>query len=76
MSTRYFEFIGGTSAKFWEIALAGNTITVRFGRIGTHGQTQTKIFADDPVAARTAQRLIREKLGKGYAEKGPPTAKG
>jgi predicted DNA-binding WGR domain protein len=66
---RYFEFVGGTSHKFWEIDQAGNTVIVRFGRIGTSGQTQQKIFANEATAATTAQRLVREKLGKGYVEK-------
>jgi predicted DNA-binding WGR domain protein len=67
---RYFEYVGGSSRKFWEIGVAGSTITVRFGRIGTAGQTQQKIFGDEESAGRTAQRLIREKLAKGYVEKG------
>ena len=70
--TRHFEFVGGNSSKFWEISLAGSSISVRFGRIGTTGQEQTKVFADDATAARTAHRLIREKLAKGYLAKSPP----
>ena len=69
---RYFEFVGGNSSKFWEIDLAGNQITVRFGRIGANGQSQTKVFADPALATKTAQGLIREKLGKGYVEKPLP----
>lgn len=73
---RHFEFVRGASSKFWEIALSGNTITVRFGRIGANGQTQQKILADDDVAARAASGLIRQKLRKGYIEKpaSPPQA--
>jgi predicted DNA-binding WGR domain protein len=67
--TRYFEFIGGGSRKFWEITLAGNAYTVRFGRIGTDGQSKTKQFGDAKAAARDAERLIAEKVGKGYMEK-------
>ena len=66
---RYLEFVGGASRKFWEIDRMGNTLTVRFGRIGTSGQTQQKIFADEATAITAAQRLLREKLGKGYVEK-------
>jgi predicted DNA-binding WGR domain protein len=65
---RYFEFVGGASRKFWEIDRAGHTVTVRFGRIGTSGQTQQKICADEATAVATAQRLVREKVGKGYVE--------
>ena len=65
---RRFEFVGGTSRKFWEIGLVGSEVTVRFGRIGTAGQSQQKLFADAATASRTAERLVREKLAKGYAE--------
>ena len=43
-TVRRLEFIEGQSAKFWEIAQNGCSVTVRFGRIGTQGQTQTKTF--------------------------------
>ena len=66
---RYFEFVAGSSDKFWEVVVKDNTLTVRFGRIGTQGQTQTKIFADANIAAHAARRLIAEKSGKGYKEK-------
>ncbi|HUY88553.1 MAG TPA: DNA ligase [Pirellulales bacterium] len=67
-ATRHFELIEGKSAKFWEISAAGNQVTVRFGRIGAQGQTQTKTFADAEAAARHVQKLIDEKTGKGYVE--------
>src|SRR6185369_8536198 len=44
---RYFAFNSGSSRKFWEITLANNSFTVRFGRIGTSGQSQQKTFADE-----------------------------
>jgi predicted DNA-binding WGR domain protein len=65
---RRFEFIGGSSQKFWEIALAGKSFTVRFGRIGTAGQSQTKSFADEAKAKREVENLIAEKVKKGYVE--------
>jgi predicted DNA-binding WGR domain protein len=67
-SVRRFEFIGGASRKFWEISLSGDSFTVRFGRIGTAGQSQTKTFADEAKAKREAESLIAEKLRKGYVE--------
>jgi len=66
---RYFEFVEGTSSKFWEISVAGTDVTVRFGRIGTGGQTKTKSFADEAAAREHADNLIEEKTGKGYVEK-------
>jgi predicted DNA-binding WGR domain protein len=65
---RRFELIGGGSKKFWEISQSGSSITVRFGRIGTTGQEQTKSFADASAAAREVNRLIAEKVKKGYTE--------
>jgi len=65
---RHFEFIDATSAKFWEIAINGNEVTVRFGRIGTEGQTQVKTLADAGVATKHAERLIKSKTAKGYCE--------
>ncbi|MBM4075910.1 MAG: WGR domain-containing protein, partial [Planctomycetes bacterium] len=41
---------------------------VRFGRIGTQGQTRTKSFAESTGTQRDAERLIREKLANGYVE--------
>lgn len=68
---RYFEFVGGTSAKFWEISTGGSEVTVRFGRIGTEGQMQVKRLADAGAAARHAEKLIAQKVGKGYRETAP-----
>lgn len=66
--SRRFEFVGGSSAKFWEISRAGRDVTVRYGRIGSAGQTVHKSLADDAAAVRHADKLIREKLAKGYVE--------
>lgn len=65
---RYFEFVGGTSAKFWEIGASGSEVTIRFGRIGTEGQTQRKTLANASAAAKHAEKLIAQKVGKGYRE--------
>jgi predicted DNA-binding WGR domain protein len=67
-SARRFEFVGGSSRKFWEVSQAGASISVRFGRIGTAGQEQSKTFADESGAAREIERLIAEKVKKGYVE--------
>ncbi len=66
---RHFEFVGGASQKFWEISLSDKSFIVRFGRIGTAGQSQTKSFADEARAKREAESLIAEKVKKGYVEK-------
>lgn len=67
-SQRRFEFIEGGSKKFWEIGQTGCDMTLRYGRIGTNGQTQTKTFPDEARTTREAQKLIAEKVKKGYVE--------
>jgi DNA ligase-1 len=65
---RRFEYSDGKSNKFWEISSSGTEVTVRFGRIGTQGQTQTKAFPDEGAACKHMAKLIEEKVGKGYVE--------
>jgi DNA ligase len=67
-ASRRFELIEGKSSKFWEISVTGSEVTVRYGRIGTNGQTNTKTFADAAAAAQHAAKLIAEKTDKGYCE--------
>jgi predicted DNA-binding WGR domain protein len=68
---RRFELVDGTSSKFWEIEpAAGGELNIRWGRIGTAGQSQTKSFGDDAKAKVAMDKLIKEKTGKGYAEVG------
>ncbi len=66
--TRQLVYMDSHSSKFWNIALQGNSFTVTYGRIGTEGQTQTKSFASDEAARKEAEKLVREKLAKGYVE--------
>ena len=68
MNTRRFEFVEGTSSKFWEVTTDGREVTVRYGRIGSNGQTQTKSFTSDAAANTYALRQISAKLAKGYRE--------
>jgi predicted DNA-binding WGR domain protein len=67
---RRFEFVEGTSKKFWEVFAAGSDVTVRFGRIGTDGQTQVKPHPTEAAALSALEKLIKEKTGKGYKEVG------
>lgn len=72
--TRRFEYAEGASSKFWEITEEGSAYTVRYGRIGTAGQTQTKAFGGEAEARAAAAKVIAEKTGKGYIEVGQATA--
>ena len=65
---RRFEFKDARSYKFWEIQVEGNAFTVRYGKVGTDGVTQTKSYANADKAKAEAEKKIREKTNKGYAE--------
>lgn len=65
---RRFEFVEGTSSKFYEVEISGNAVSVTFGRIGTAGQTQAKHFANAAEAQQHATKQIAQKLKKGYVE--------
>jgi predicted DNA-binding WGR domain protein len=72
---RYLEFIGadssrasGQAEKFWEITVAESEIRVRFGKVGANGQTTLKSFPDAAAASREAEKLVKEKMKKGYLE--------
>src|SRR5947209_6760357 len=65
---RTFVFSDGKSNKFWNIDLQGASFTVTFGKVGTKGQTQKKDFPDAAAAKTAHDKLVAEKLGKGYVE--------
>lgn len=69
-----YELIDGTSSKFWEISLDGASFSVRYGRIGSDGQTQAKSFATADAALAEHDKLVREKTKKGYSLVGAPDA--
>jgi predicted DNA-binding WGR domain protein len=67
---REFQLVEGSSKKFWAIQLEGKAFDVTFGRIGTAGQTQRKEFATAGEALKAHDKLVAEKVAKGYAEVG------
>jgi DNA ligase-1 len=66
---RHFEYVEGTSNKFWEVWVEGVNLYTHYGRIGSKGQTTIKNYPDEAAAQRAADKLIAEKTGKGYIEK-------
>lgn len=66
LDRHYLELRDDRSEKFWEITLGENCHMVRFGRIGSRGQALTKQFADQETAGKDFERLLREKISKGY----------
>jgi len=55
-----------SSHKFWEAGLQDNKLIVRFGRVGTKRQVQVKTFEYNSKAMKEKEKLVKEKLGKGY----------
>ena len=53
---RRFELVEGTSSKFWQIELSGASFTVTFGRLGTSGQTQLKLWIYAPPGHQPTNR--------------------
>jgi len=70
MSKRRFEFVEGSSSKFWEIWVEGSKVFTNYGRIGASGQTTLKDEGDAAKAHKLYEKLVAEKTKKGYVEKG------
>ncbi|MEV6237398.1 DUF4132 domain-containing protein [Lentzea sp. NPDC051838] len=70
---RRWELVTSGSAKFWEIGQDGAEVTVRFGRLGTAGQTQTKELASVEAAQAHVAKVVAEKEKKGYRESATAT---
>ncbi|MEW9533096.1 WGR and DUF4132 domain-containing protein [Microbispora sp. NPDC049125] len=65
---RVLTYVGGGSAKFWEVRQNGTELNIRYGRLGAAGQAQVKSFDSAASAAAAADKLVAEKLRKGYTE--------
>lgn len=62
-----YELVEGKSSKFWEVATEGATLMVRYGRIGTGGQSNDKELDSAESARAEMAKLIKAKTRKGYA---------
>jgi predicted DNA-binding WGR domain protein len=71
-----YEYIGDSSRKYWEIfpvdesSYGDYVVRVHYGRIGTSGQENVKVFSYRTGAERYRNEKIAEKLKKGYKLKG------
>lgn len=64
------EFKEGTSNKFWEAELSGNSFEAHWGKIGTAGQKKKQTFPSPAAARKAWEQLVAEKKKKGYREVG------
>ena len=68
MAKRYFEYKDAKSKKFWEVSVSGKKVNIRYGKIGTDGQTSLKEL-DTPAEAKAhAEKQAAGKVKKGYKE--------
>ncbi|GAB2564182.1 WGR domain-containing protein [Nocardia heshunensis] len=67
--TTYLELSedSGSAHKFYEIVVAGTSVTVRYGRIGDAGQKSSSTYATEEKARAAAAKKVAEKTRKGYA---------
>ena len=68
MATRYFEYKDAKSAKFWEVSVTGKKVKIRYGKIGTDGQTSLKELSTPAEAKAHAEKQAAGKVKKGYTE--------
>lgn len=76
MNTRSLVFDRAGSHKFWRVDVVGVEHRLAWGRVGTAGQRLTKTFASPEAAAVAAERVVAEKLAKGYVDAIEPGADG
>lgn len=69
MSFREFEYVDGKSFKFWKIELRDSDLITQYGRIGSTGQETQKSFGTPEKAQKEYDKLVAEKMNKGYVEK-------
>lgn len=64
----YLEFSDINSYKFYEVSVDDIEVIVRYGRIGTSGQTSRTTYPTKEKAQTAARKKINEKLKKGYVQ--------
>lgn len=56
----------GSANKFWNITLEEETQIIHWGKIGTKGRESIKHFSNPEKCLQESQKLINQKLKKGY----------
>jgi predicted DNA-binding WGR domain protein len=69
MAKTRLEYNDKASQKFWEVSATGNTINIKYGRLGTNGQNSVKKMGTPDAAKKEVEKLIKSKLKKGYKKK-------
>jgi predicted DNA-binding WGR domain protein len=61
----------GGSNKFYQLQLAGDSLTTRWGKIGTAGQSKVETFESSEAAIKAFMSTLRSKMAKGYQKIDP-----
>ena len=75
MAKRYFEYKDAKSSKFWEVSVSGKKVNIRYGKIGTAGQSTLKELSSPVEAKAHAEKQAAGKVKKGYKEVAKKAAK-
>lgn len=67
---KHLKYIDGNSDKFWQIEVSEINYTVTYGKNGTSGVSQTKTFTTAEECLKAAEKILAEKIKKGYSESG------
>lgn len=65
-ATTYLVCDSSSGGKFWECVVSGETVTCRWGKVGSDGQTKSKDYASEAAAQKDADKQIAAKQKKGY----------
>lgn len=68
MAKKAFLYSDDKSNKFWWIEYDGLDFVTNFGKTGTNGRFQIKEFESDDECTKNAEKLISQKVKKGYKE--------
>lgn len=61
-----YYFDDGSSRKFWSYQVSGTNQTIEYGRLGSEGRPVKKSFPSAALALADTEKLIQEKVRKGY----------
>ena len=75
MPKQFFELVDSRSSKYWHVDLKKKELKVTYGRIGTGGRVSTKKFSDAAKARQELEKLIAQKIKKGYQKVGASAGK-
>ena len=59
----YFEYKDAKSSKFWEVSVSGKKVNIRYGKIGTDGQTSLKELSTPAEAEAHAEKQAAYRNG-------------